>query len=68
MQKICALCGCEITDRNDSEEHVIPQAIGGKLSVWGFICKDCNGRTGWGWDSVLSKQLNPLSLFFGVVS
>ena len=67
MRKTCFLCGCEITDRNDSEEHVIPQAIGGKLSVWGFICKSCNDRTGRKWDSVLTQQLNPLSLFFGIV-
>ena len=67
MRKTCFLCGCEITNRNDSEEHVIPQAIGGKLSVWGFVCKSCNDRTGRKWDSVLTQQLNPLSLFFGIV-
>lgn len=66
MQKTCVLCGCKITSKNNSEEHVIPQAIGGRLSVWDFICKNCNDRTGWEWDAVLTQQLNPLSLFFGV--
>ena len=67
MSKLCAICGNEITKINDSTEHVIPQSIGGGLVVRGFICKSCNDSTGAKWDSVLAKQLNPLSLFFGVV-
>ncbi|MDD5567614.1 MAG: HNH endonuclease [Candidatus Omnitrophica bacterium] len=66
MHKKCTLCGSEIIKENDSEEHVIPQAIGGRLTVKGFICKGCNGKSGQEWDAVLAKQLNPLSLFFGI--
>lgn len=63
---ICALCEKEITDENDTKEHLIPNAIGGRRKVKGFICKGCNNTSGDGWESALAKQLNPLSLFFGI--
>lgn len=58
----CFLCGNEITLSNDSNEHIIPNAIGGKKSVKGFICNPCNNKTGKDWDVKLTSQLNPLSL------
>jgi HNH endonuclease len=67
MSKTCIICQREIAKENDSVEHIIPQAIGGRLSVRGFLCKKCNAWTGEKWDSVLTKQLNPLSLFFTIV-
>jgi hypothetical protein len=63
----CVLCDCAIDDNNDSEEHVIPNSIGGRLKVRGFICRDCNSRTGETWDATLSQQLNFFCHFFGVV-
>ena len=62
----CALCNIEITEQNDSEEHIIPNAIGGRKKVMGFICRSCNNKSGSEWDSDLSEQLNPLSLFLGI--
>lgn len=62
----CALCDVEITEQNDSREHIIPNAIGGKKKVKGFICGPCNNKTGDNWESDLARQLNPLSLFFGI--
>jgi|WetSurSiteA1Bulk_404760.scaffolds.fasta_scaffold01924_2 hypothetical protein len=62
----CALCDCEITNETDSKEHIIPQAIGGRLKVKGFICKDCNNKKGGSWDAELASQLNFFNLFFGV--
>lgn len=63
----CALCDKEITEKNDTKEHLIPNAIGGRRKVKGFICKDCNSTSGDAWESELAKQLNPLSLFFGII-
>src|SRR5690606_38575799 len=63
----CALCDTEITEKNDTKEHLIPNAIGGRRKVKGFICKDCNSASGDAWESELAKQLNPLSLFFGII-
>lgn len=62
----CALCDIEITEKNDSKEHLIPNAIGGRKKVKGFICKRCNNESGDGWEAELAKAFNPLSLFFGV--
>ena len=59
----CALCDGEITEQNDSEEHVIPNSIGGRKKVKGFICEDCNNKSGREWYADLAHQLNPLSLF-----
>jgi len=60
------LCNDIITKENDSEEHIIPNAIGGKRKVTGFICSNCNVKSGESWDAELARQLNPLSLFFGI--
>lgn len=62
----CALCDIEISESNDTKEHIIPNAIGGRKKIKGFICNICNNKSGDDWESELAKQLNPLSLFFGV--
>lgn len=63
---LCALCDVEITEQNDSKEHIIPNSIGGRKKVTGFICKACNDESGHEWDYSLAKDLNPLSLFLGI--
>ncbi len=65
-QPNCALCDIIITDENDTKEHIIPNAIGGRKKVKGFICKACNNSTGNSWESELAKQFNPLSLLFSI--
>ncbi len=64
--KICALCDTEITRNNDTKEHVIPNAIGGRKKIKGFICKNCNSKSGAEWDADLANKLNPLSLIFRI--
>jgi len=48
----CALCDIKITKDNDTKEHIIPNAIGGRKKITGFICKDCNLRSGDEWESI----------------
>ncbi|WP_448099947.1 HNH endonuclease [Luteibacter jiangsuensis] len=62
----CVICATPISPENDSTEHVIPQAIGGRWTVRGFICRRCNSRAGKCWDSVLTKQLEWPSSILGV--
>ncbi|WP_345821411.1 HNH endonuclease [Methylobacterium fujisawaense] len=62
----CLLCPAEITTENDSNEHLILNAIGGRRIVRGLVCKSCNNATGHQWDTVLSTQLLPLILMFHV--
>ena len=45
--KKCWLCDRELTE---TREHIIPESMGGKRTVRGFICRDCNSTTGHKWD------------------
>lgn len=38
----CRGCGAPLTDSNDSEAHIIPNALGGRLKPKGIICRECN--------------------------
>jgi hypothetical protein len=62
----CALCKKDIDESSDSREHIIPNALGGRSVVRGFICRDCNSGAGCNWDSKLEAQLRSLALLFGV--
>jgi hypothetical protein len=62
----CSLCDVDLTDENDSYEHIIPNSIGGRREIKGFICVQCNSTAGQEWESVLAEQLHSLSLFFRV--
>jgi hypothetical protein len=62
----CVLCDCPFDEALDSNEHIIPNALGGWLKVPGVLCSTCNSRAGHEWDAELARQLNPLALFFGI--
>lgn len=66
MTKFCALCNTELSGKNNSKEHTIPQSIGGRLIVQSFICKKCNEQTGQDWDASLCKQLSEFSNYFNI--
>lgn len=66
MVNRCIVCEEVISNSNDSEEHIIPNSIGGRLKTKGFICSECNSQSGTRWDAALSKQLNPMCLFFRI--
>ena len=57
MTRSCALCFTRLDATNTSDEHVIPNAIGGRKTVRDFICKKCNSETGRTWDRELVEQL-----------
>ena len=59
-------CGNRLADDTSTKEHVVLNAIGGRKTVTGFICNDCNHETGTTWDAELARQLNPLSLLLGI--
>lgn len=62
----CLLCEDVISSETDSREHIIPNSIGGRKKVSGFLCVSCNSKSGDNWDSKLAQQMNPLSLFFRI--
>ncbi len=40
----CRGCGAPLTEKNDSDAHIIPNALGGRLKPKGIICRDCNTK------------------------
>jgi transposase-like protein len=58
----CALCHVELSEANYTREHIIPNAIGGRLKIADFICQSCNSTFGYLWDAELAKQLNWFSV------
>lgn len=62
----CALCDIPINAENDLKEHLISNAVGGRWKMPGVLCIACNSKAGDSWDATLAKQLNPLSLLFGI--
>ena len=53
----CYLCRAKITKKNKSVEHIILNALGGRLKSSKIICKDCNSKLGSAMDASLAKQL-----------
>ncbi|HDR9354306.1 TPA: HNH endonuclease [Burkholderia vietnamiensis] len=62
----CALCNQPLSIVGNSGEHIVPNSIGGRRKVRGFICKGCNSRTGDGWDAELWRQFQHIALMHGV--
>ena len=67
MTRLCALCQTLLTRENNTREHVIPNALGGRKKVRNFICKRCNDKTGEKWDSEITAQLQPLCTMLDIV-
>lgn len=57
----CYICKCELTKENFSKEHIIPNAIGGRLTSSNILCKICNNNFGKDIDNILTKQFKVLS-------
>ena len=52
----CYLCHRSLDKSNSSKEHIIPNALGGKLTAR-ILCHDCNNRMGSSYDAQLAKAL-----------
>lgn len=48
-----------------SREHVVPESLGGRRTVRGFICESCNNVLGATVDAALEQSLRPISLMTG---
>lgn len=65
-RSICFDCGKELTVNNKSKEHIILNAIGGRLKSDRIFCKDCNSALGYEADAELAKQLEFFSGYLQV--
>lgn len=57
----CYVCNTEITSTNETEEHIIINAAGGRLKSAKLICIKCNAEFGSDIDSELAKQINSVA-------
>lgn len=54
----CYICGSELTEENQSDEHIILNAIGGHLHSYSILCEKCNNDLGEKADSRLAEDLS----------
>jgi len=54
----CYTCNVELDKSNQSIEHIIPNAIGGRLESTDLLCRDCNSKYGYKSEAKLMSQLN----------
>lgn len=52
----CVMCKSQLTDEKGSVEHIIPNAIGGRIKVKSLICEKCNNDLFGKYDASLSKD------------
>ena len=57
----CLLCRNSATVNNRSSEHIVPAALGGTLTVSGFICQKCNSDAGRSCDAALAQSFEGLT-------
>ena len=57
----CIFCPSPLTSINAHVEHIIPNALGGKLKSRQLDCAKCNSDFGERCDAQIAKNLNPLA-------
>lgn len=67
MSVPCILCNAALVDDNIADEHVFPNAIGGRLTTRRASCEPCNTKFGDTVDKVLTRDLAYLANAFDVV-
>jgi 5-methylcytosine-specific restriction endonuclease McrA len=63
---ICYLCPTPLNGENISDEHIIPDSIGGRLKTDTLLCDTCNKKTGQLFDSVFAKYGNILASKYNI--
>lgn len=62
----CLVCEQPLSAENESDEHVIPNALGGRLRTRLATCQICNSKMGNSIDACLTSSLAPLAAVFDV--
>lgn len=57
----CYKCETELTSTNETEEHIILNACGGRLKTKDLLCNTCNSQFGETFDNELAKQTNDIA-------
>lgn len=62
----CYYCLNQLTEENKSVEHIIPNAIGGRVKSKRLLCEECNSMLGRTIDAAVCNQLQPLISFLNI--
>lgn len=62
----CFKCGVELAEQNNSAEHIIPNALGGRLKSKSLLCKDCNSEFGKTLDAELIKDFSGIATLLNI--
>ncbi|MCY8489352.1 HNH endonuclease [Bacillus atrophaeus] len=62
----CYVCDTDLTEENVTDEHILLNAIGGRLRSKRLICRGCNSDFGSRIDDKLSQQLQPIATLLDV--
>jgi hypothetical protein len=62
----CFGCHAPITRENDSEAHIIPKALGGRLAPKGLICRGCNNALDAAADNALVNAFHAWPTFLEI--
>ncbi len=62
----CLICGGVLDQDNASEEHIIPNSLGGVLTSRFLICTDCNSKFGSDCDAKLAEDLKLFANFLDI--
>ena len=62
----CYCCDENITPAKESDEHIIPNALGGKLKSRTLLCSDCNSKLGSEVDAPFCQQMRFVTNRLGI--
>lgn len=62
----CYVCGVEIVEENQTDEHIFLNALGGHLTSNKLICKKCNSDFGNDIDTELSNQFKYIATMLNI--
>jgi hypothetical protein len=65
-QRWCLICDADLNPHNKTEEHIIPDALGGRLKTTQATCRKCNSTTGHTIDARFSRKLAPIATMLDV--
>ncbi len=63
---VCYSCGTILNKKTQSNEHIIPNSIGGVLKSRRLLCRQCNSAYGMTIDAALAKEFENLAAFINV--
>jgi len=62
----CFKCGVELSEQNTSVEHIIPNALGGRLKSKTLLCKNCNSEFGKTLDANLTGDFSGIATLLNI--